>query len=131
MADPRGLQINRNIFDFEERIYILSDKMPKTFRYSVLHQKLIEHTLEMRHYTYLACSASKWDKKEKVTLFGMAAGYAADVATGLEHEYNRRWLTDRDKANLDLMLDGIRVELAKLISALSKDVDRHQSARSA
>ena len=130
MADPRGLQINKDIFTFESRIHLLSDKMPKTFRYSTLHQKLVEHVIEMRHYTNLACRVPKWNKAEKATLFGMASGFALDVADDLEHEYNLRWLTDKGKAQLDLMLDGIRVALSRLVNALSKEIDERRNARS-
>jgi hypothetical protein len=130
MADARGLQINKDIFLFEEFIYALGDKLPKTFRYSTLHRLLEEHVIEMRHYTNLACRTPKWNKKEKVTLFSMASGFALDVADDLDHEYNRHWLTDKGKARADLMLDGIRAELSKLINAMSREIDTRQSARS-
>lgn len=124
MADPRGLQINKDIFNFEAYIYHYSDKLPKSFRNSCLHQKLVEHVIEMRHYSYLACCTSKWERKEKVSLFSLAQGYAANVADALDHEYNAHWLTDKGKATMDTMLDGIRTGLAKLVSAMSKETSR-------
>jgi NADPH-dependent 7-cyano-7-deazaguanine reductase QueF-like protein len=114
MADPRGLQINKDIFTLESRIHLLSGKMPKTFRYSTLHQKLVEHVIEMRHYTNLACRVPKWNKAEKVTLFGVASGFALDVADDLEHEYNLRWLTDKGKAQLEKAMSHLNAYLGLL-----------------
>lgn len=119
--DTRGLQINRDIYNFETRIYKLYDSLPHKHRHT-LSELMLRSVLETRHYTNIACRMYKGNVKAKAEMFGLALGYANDAQDSLDHLYDMGFLSDKQKASLDMDLDVIVTSLSRLVNSFNRQV---------
>lgn len=123
--DIRGLQVNKDIYQFETMVFKMADILPKKLRYSLV-QATIESTMNMRLHTNLACRSSKFDKQAKYQYFALALGYAYDTQDCLDHLYDLMMMSLTAKAKLDMSLDGIIKSLEKLQLAFAKEIQKGQ-----
>lgn len=121
MADTRGLKVNRDIYNFETRIYGVYDNLPVKHKHT-LSELMLKSVLEMRHYTNLACKMYKGNLRQKVELFGLALGYADDAQDSLDHLYDLGFMSEKLKSSLDVELDAIKVSLSRLVNSFSREL---------
>ena len=119
--DIRGLQVNKDIYNFETRIVRLYDMLPKKHRHT-LSKVLIEYTLEMRHYCNLGCDMDRNHIAEKAELFSLALGHCRDVQDSLDHLYDMGLLSSKLKSSLDVDLACIREQLLKVGNSFNKQL---------
>lgn len=123
MADTRGLKVNRDIYDFETMVYRVYDNLPAKHKHT-LSELMLKSTLEMRHYSNLACHYHKDELAEKARLFSLALGYCADVQNSMDHLYDMDLMSNRTKSMMDVALDAIRGQLSKLVNSFSKQLSK-------
>jgi len=123
MADTRGLQVNKDIYDFETIIYAVYDSLPVKHKHT-LSELLLKGVLEMRHHANLACHYYKGELQRKAELFSLALGFCADVQDSLDHLSDLGLISDKRKAMLDERLDGIKGQLSRLVNSFSKQINK-------
>lgn len=115
------MKVNKDIYDFETRIYRLYDNLPAKHRHT-LSRVLLERTLEMRHYTNLGCDMGKDFIAQKAQLFSLALGFERDVQESLDHLCDLGFISIKTKSSLDVDLACIREQLLKVGNSFSKQL---------
>lgn len=119
--DTRGLKVNKDIYDFETRIYHLYDMLPAKHRHT-LSKVLLESTIEMRHYANLGCDLGKFFVSKKAEMFSLSLGYCRDVQNSLDHLYDLDLLSSKIKSSLDVNLACIREQLLKVGNSFNRQL---------
>ena len=113
--------MNKDIYNFETRVYRVYDLLPVKHRHT-LSELMLKSTLEMRHYSNLACKMYKGSIQRKAELFSLALGYCEDTQDSLDHLYDLGFLSCKAKSALDVDLELIREQLSRLMNSFGKQI---------